>query len=66
MGQADPLEEGTAAHSSIVAWRIHELRSLAGLQFKSSQRVRHNTSDLAAANKILKEREKVGGLTLLY
>ena len=26
----DPLEEGTAAHSSILAWRIHGQRSLAG------------------------------------
>ena len=26
----DPLEEGMATHSSILAWRIHGQRSLAG------------------------------------
>ena len=31
LGQEDPLEEGTAAHSSSLAWRIpHGQRSLAG------------------------------------
>ena len=30
LGQEDPLEEETTAHSSILAWRIHGQRSLAG------------------------------------
>ena len=30
LGQEDPLEKGTATHSSILAWRIHGQRSLAG------------------------------------
>ena len=30
LGQEDPLEEGTATHSSIPAWRVPEQRSLAG------------------------------------
>ena len=30
LGQEDPLEEGMAAHSSILAWRAHGQRSLAG------------------------------------
>ena len=30
LGQEDPLEEGMATHSSILAWRIHEQRSLKG------------------------------------
>ena len=30
LGWEDPLEEGTATHSSILAWRIHEQRSLMG------------------------------------
>ena len=30
LGCADPLEEGMVIHSSILAWRAHEQRSLAG------------------------------------
>ena len=30
MGQEDALEEGMAPHSSILAWRTHGQRSLAG------------------------------------
>ena len=30
LGQEEPLEEGMATHSSILAWRIHEQESLAG------------------------------------
>ena len=34
LGQEDPLEKGTATHSSILAWRI--------IQSMGSQRVRHD------------------------
>ena len=30
LGLKDPLEEGMATHSSILAWRIHGQRSLEG------------------------------------
>ena len=30
LGREDPLEEEMATHSSILAWRIHGQRSLAG------------------------------------
>ena len=30
LGGEDPLEEGTATHSSLLAWRSHGQRSLAG------------------------------------
>ena len=30
LGQEDPLEEGMANYSSILAWRTHGQRSLAG------------------------------------
>ena len=30
LGWEDSLEEGTATHSSILAWRNHEHRSLVG------------------------------------
>ena len=34
--QEDPLEEGMATHSSILAWRIPWTEELDGLQFKES------------------------------
>ena len=36
LGQEDPLEKGMATHSSILAWRIPRLPSMA------SQRARHD------------------------
>ena len=38
----DPLEKGKATHSSILAWRISSTEELGRLQFKGSQRVRHD------------------------
>ena len=38
----DPLEEGMATHSSILAWRIPMDRGAWQLQSIESQRVRHN------------------------
>ena len=38
----DPLEEGMAAHSGILAWRIPWIEEPGGLQSVGSQRVRHN------------------------
>ena len=43
----DPLEEGTATHSSVLAWRIPWTEEPGGLQSMGSQRVRHDRSDLA-------------------
>ena len=42
LGQEDPLEEGMATHSSILAWRIPWTKEPGGLQFMGSQRVGHN------------------------
>ena len=42
LGQEDPLEEETAAHSSIRAWRIPGTEEPGGLQSVGSQRVRHD------------------------
>ena len=39
LGQEDPLEEGLAAHSSILAWRIPWTEEPDGLQFVESQRL---------------------------
>ena len=38
----NPLKEGTATHSSILAWRIPRTEEPGGLQSKGLQRVRHD------------------------
>ena len=40
LGWEDPLEEGTATHSSVLAWRIPWTEEPGGLQSMGSQRVR--------------------------
>ena len=42
LGQEDPLEEGMATHSSILAWRIPWTEDPGRLQSMGSQRVGHN------------------------
>ena len=42
LDQEDPLEEGMATHSSILAWRIPWTEEPGKLQSMGSQRVRHN------------------------
>ena len=42
LGQEDPLEEGMAAHSRILAWRIPWTEEPDELQPMGSQRVGHN------------------------
>ena len=41
-GGEDPLEEGMATHSSILAWRIPWIEEFGGLQSIGSQRVGHD------------------------
>ena len=41
-GGEDPLEKGTATHSSILAWRIPWMDEPGGLQSTGSQRVGHD------------------------
>ena len=41
-GQEDPLEEGMATHSSILAWRIPWTEEPGGLQSMESQKVGHD------------------------
>lgn len=40
LDQADPLEEGKATHSRILAWRMPWTEEPGGLQSTGSQRVR--------------------------
>ena len=42
LGWEDPLEEGMATHSNIVAWRIPWTEEPGKLQSLGSQRVRHD------------------------
>ena len=42
LGWEDPLEEGMATHTSILAWRILWTEEPGGLQSMQSQRVRHD------------------------
>ena len=42
LGWEDPLEEGIASHSSILAWRIPWTEELGGLQSMSLQRVQYD------------------------
>ena len=49
LGRDEPLENGTATHSSILAWRIPGMGEPGGLPSMGSHRVGHDWSDLAAA-----------------
>ena len=42
LGWEDPLQEGTATHSSILAWRTAWTEEPGGLQSTGSQRVGHD------------------------
>ena len=42
LGWEDPLEEGMATHSGILAWRIPRTQEPGGLQSIWSQRVEHD------------------------
>ena len=42
LGWEDPLEKGTATHSSVLAWRTPWTEEPGGLQSFGLQRVRHD------------------------
>ena len=42
LGREDPLEEGMATHSNILAWRIPWTEDPTGLESRGSQRVGHD------------------------
>ena len=42
LGQEDPLEEGQATHSNVLAWRIPWREEPGGLQSMGPQRIRHD------------------------
>ena len=45
LGQEDPLEEGMATHSNVLAWRTPWTEEPGGLQSMGSQRIGHDWSD---------------------
>ena len=47
LAQEDALEEGTATHSTILAWRIPQTEEPSRLQSTGSKRVGRNWRDLA-------------------
>ena len=51
--QEDALEEGTAIHFSILAWRIPWTEEPAGLQSTGSQRVGQDSSELACMHTVV-------------
>ena len=42
LGREDPLEEGMAAHSSTLAWRVPWTEEPGGLQSMGLHRIRHD------------------------
>ena len=42
LGREEPLEKGTATHSSVLAWRIPRTEEPGRLQSTGSQRVEHD------------------------
>ena len=51
LGWEDPLEEGMATHSSILAWRIPWTEEPSRLQSMGSHSVRHDWSNLASKHR---------------
>ena len=62
LGQEDPLEEGMATHSSILAWRISWTEEPGELQSKGSQRVGQDWSNLACMHILLRNANHRGNL----
>ena len=59
LGGEDPLEEGMATHSSILAWRIQQTEEPGGLQYMGSEKVGHDCSDLACSTGVSSIRHTV-------
>ena len=64
MGQEDPLEEGMATHSSILAWRIPWTEEPGGLQSIGLQRVRQDWRNLAHTDRQQKSGSQTSKITV--
>ena len=56
LNQEDPLEEGVATHSSILAWRILQREEPGGLQSMGSRRLSQDRSNGAQHSSALRHR----------
>ena len=65
LSQEDPLEEGRATHSSILAWKIPWTEEPGGLWCTGLQRVRNNWSDWAGTLTLLREYPKASIMSWL-
>ena len=52
LGQEESLEEGMAAHSSILSWRISRTEEPGVLQSRRSKRAEHDRRDSACTHKL--------------
>ena len=66
LGWEDPLEEGMATHSSILAWRIPWTEEPGGLQSMGSQRVGHSWATFSLRNYHLSIHNTISALTAIY
>ena len=66
LDREDPLEEGTATHSSILACRIPWTEEPGGLQSTGSQRVGHDWSNLARTHNYVPTFENCLAVSLKY
>ena len=65
LGWEDPLEEGKATHSSILAWRIPQTEEPGGIQSIGSKRVGHDLAPKQSRyNKGVKSYFASGGASL--
>ena len=53
LGWEDPLQESTASHSSIPAWRIPWTEEPGGLQSIGMQKMEYDRKDLACKHQLL-------------
>ena len=63
LGEEEPLEEGMATHSSILAWRIPRSEETGELQSTGLQRVGHDWSHLACTHAHHNKCYRLNGLT---
>ena len=68
LGWEDPWEEGTATHSSVLAWRIPWTEEPGGLQSTGLHRIWQDWSDLAQTHTIkdVKSRGQVSFFFFIY
>ena len=62
LGQEDPLKMEMTTHFSILAWKIHVQRNLAGYSSWGHKRVRHDLANKQQQNTLCDSEFVLGGL----